>query len=179
MAGKQKNKSTSWAISAGYSLGKGKGSLGAAFIWLTLFDVQSQIYIPMMLKGGSLGVGLSAGVTAATFSPTFFSTSKPLWADSFAGLAFIATAELTVVVGAGLTYVTFQGIDHDPYWLDIGGLEYGVTGGISAGAYNCSVYPDAARENDGCLIAPGGDPYCGGSSPSGNGGQTSAWQSGG
>ncbi len=166
MAG-QRKASTSWAISAGASIGKGKGSLGAGLVGLTLFDVEGQLFIPLSLKGGSVGGGLPIGLTLSTFSPTFFSTSKPLWAQDFAGMATIPNADLTIGVGGSIAAVTFWNVDHDPYWLDIGGLQVGVSGGIGAGIYRVSVDPSHATPNNGCIIAPGGDPLCGGSSQAG------------
>lgn len=179
MAAKQSKPSTSWAISAGATIGKSKGSLGASLVLLTLFDVDSQIFIPLTLKGGSVGGGLNAGLTLSTFSPYFFSTSKPLWAKAFEGKTSIATAELTVGIGGGLSYLTFWGVDHDPYWLDIGGLEVGLSAGVGAGIWHCIVNVDAAYPNNGCLIAPGGDPLCGGSSKSQPTQSTPTYQSGG
>jgi hypothetical protein len=60
--------------------------------------------------------------------------------------------------------MTFWNIHHDPYWLDIGGLQVGVSGGISAGIYYGYAYANDATPNKGCIIAPGGDPLCGGNS---------------
>lgn len=169
------NKSSSWAISPGLTVGIGKGAFGSSRIGLTLFDVQSQVYIPLALTGGAVGAGLPGGVTLSTFSPYFFTTSEPLWPAHFKGRVTVATAEFTVGVGSGLTYITFWGVDHDPYWLDIGGLEVGLSAGINAGLYNCEVVIGKAHKNGGCLIAPGGDPLCGGSSQMG--GETPAYQS--
>lgn len=163
MAGLQKEKSTSWAISSGFSFGGGKGKVGAGVICLTLFDVNAQLFIPLTLYGASVGGGLPAGVNLSTFSPNFFTTPK-LWAEDFNGVATVAGADLTIGVGGSLAYVTFKGVDHTPYWLDIGGLQVGVSAGISAGIYKASTYIDDAKPNNGCLIAPGGDPLCGGSS---------------
>jgi len=175
MAAKQGKPSTSWAISPGLSVGTSNGPIGTSLIALTLFDVESQIYIPLSLRGASIGAGSNGGGTLSTFSPCFFTTSKPLWARSFAGRANIATAEMVIGVGSGLTYLTFWGIDHDPYWLDIGGISVGFSAGISAGICYCTVNTDAAWKNGGCLIAPGGDPLCGGQSKAG--GESSAYQS--
>ncbi len=175
MTAKQNKPSTSWAISPSLSVGGSKGRIGGSLIGLTLFDVESQIYIPLSLAGASAGIGLRGGFTLSTFSPYFFTTSKPLWASSFAGMANIATAEMTVGIGSGLTYITFWGVDHDPYWLDIGGLEIGLSAGVGAGIWHCSVKTDKAWKNGGCLIAPGGDPLCGGESKIG--GESPAYQS--
>ena len=175
MAAKQEKPSSSWAISPNLTYGGGKGKFSQSNVYLTLFDVQAQIYIPLALTGVSIGAGLPGGATLSTFSPCFFSTSKPLWASSFQGRAIIPTAELTVGIGSGLTYITFYGVDHDPYWLDIGGLEVGLSAGVSAGFYYCNVYSDQAWKNGGCLIAPGGDPLCGGESKIG--GESPASQS--
>lgn len=133
-------------------------------ICLTLFDVQSQRFIPLTLYGASAGVGLPVGGNLSTFSPTFFGTSKPMIPDDFDGRVTVTGADLTVLVGGSAAWCTFWNVDHDPYWLDIGGLQVGVSGGVSAGIYYASTSPKNARDNDGCLIAPGGDPLCGGSS---------------
>jgi len=177
MAGLQKEKSTSWAISAGFSLGGGKGKVGAGVICLTLFDVNAQIFIPLTLYGASAGVGLPVGANISTFSPNFF-TTPAIWAGDFNGVATVAGADMTIGAGGSLSFVTFKGVDHSPYWLDIGGLQAGVSGGVSAGIYYARTYIDDAKPNHGCLIAPGGDPLCGGSSKSEN--QSKAvYQSGG
>ena len=168
MATTQRRPSAAWAISAGGAAGGSKGAVGASLICLTLFDVDSQIYIPLTLKGGSVGGGLPVGLTASTFSPTFFKTAKPLWAQEFSGRVTIPTAEMTVGVGGSLSYITFWQVDHDPYWLDIGGLEVGIAGGVGIGIWNCIVNLDSAYPNNGCVIAPGGDPLCGGHSKSRN-----------
>jgi len=178
MAGLQNKPSNSWAISGGSSVGGGKGKIGVGVIGLTLFDVNSQLYIPMTLYGGSVGMGLPVGANLSTFSPTFFSTSSELWAEDFDGRVTVAGADMTIGVGGSLAYITFWNVDHDPYWLDVGGLQAGVSGGISAGLYYASTYISKAKKNGGCLIAPGGDPLCGGSSAP-EYGQSSAYQSGG
>lgn len=174
MTAKQDKASTSWAISQSISLGAGKGAFGSSTIGLTLFDVQSQIYIPLTLKGGSVGAGLSSSFTLSTFSPSFF-TTDPLWARDFTGKVTIATAEMTIGIGGGLTYLTFWGVKHSPSWLDIGGLGVGLSAGIGAGIWHCQVNIDDAWKNGGCLIAPGGDPLCGGESKMG--GESPAYQS--
>lgn len=171
MAAKQRKKSKSWAISAGAVVGRGKGAVGASLVFLTLFDVENQLYIPLSLKGGSVGGGLPFAATASTFSPSFFSTSKPLWASAFNGRTTMAGAELTLGVGGSLSYITFWGVDHDPYWLDVGGLQVGISGGVGAGIWNCTVETSGMKENNGCIIDPGGDPLCGGSSSGGNSSQ--------
>ncbi|MFL6467434.1 MAG: hypothetical protein ACJ72Z_05705 [Pyrinomonadaceae bacterium] len=163
MTGLQKKRSASWAISAGLSFAASKKILGAGTLGLTLFDVENQLFIPLTLYGISLGGGLSGGASLSTFSPTFFTTPE-LWAGDFNGRATVAEADLTVGVGASAAYVTFWNVDHDPYWLDIGGLQVGVSGGISAGISYAHASIDNAKRNGGCLIAPGGDPLCGGSS---------------
>jgi hypothetical protein len=157
--------STSWAISASGSLGGGKGKVGAGIICLTLFDVQSQQFIPLAMAGGSVGMGLPVGFDVSTFSPTFFTTSKPLSPSDFDGRVSVAGAGITIVAGGSLAYCTFWNVDHSPYWLDIGGVQAGVSGGVSAGIYFALTSLEKATKNNGCLITPGCDPMCGGSSP--------------
>ena len=69
MAGLQKKPSTGWAISSGATLGGGKGKVGAGIVGLTLFDVQSQLYIPLGLVGGGVGGGIPVGVTCFYLFP--------------------------------------------------------------------------------------------------------------
>ncbi|AUD07155.1 hypothetical protein [Spirosoma pollinicola] len=164
---KQTKPSSNWAISPSASLGKGKGSVGAGYIALTLFDVDSQLYFSLGLLGASLGGGIPAGATVSTFSPSFFTTPTPMWAQDFGGrLVNISGAELSIGVGGGITYLTFHNINHEPYWLDIGGVEAGIAGGIATGFYGSMVYENDGWENNGCRIQPDGDPMCGGKSPS-------------
>jgi hypothetical protein len=167
MAGLQKKKSANWAISSGAGIGGGKGKVGVGWIGLTLFDVDSQLFIPMGLHGAAVGLGLPVGVNISTFSPTFFMTAEPLWAEDFEGLALVAGADMTIGVGGCMAVVTFKGVDHNPYWLDIGGLQVGVSGGVSAGIYYVATSIKSAQENNGCIISPSGDPLCGGSSSAG------------
>jgi hypothetical protein len=162
---KQTKPSSNWAISANVSLGKGKGSVGVGLIGLTLFDVDAQLYFSLGLKGGSVGGGLPVGLTVSTFSPSFFTTPTPLWVKDFDGrFVNLTGAELAIVVGGALTYLTFLNINHDPYWLDIGGVEAGIAGGIATGIYR-TVISEEGWENTGCRIQPDGDPMCGGKSP--------------
>lgn len=154
--------STSWAISASAAIGGGKGKVGAGLIFLTLFDVQSQHFIPLTLGGGSVGGGLPVGFDLSTFSPAFFRTSTPLTPDDFDGRVTVAGAGLTVLAGGAIACCTFWNVDHDPYWLDIGGVQAGISGGISAGLYIGVTSPSSATMNKGCLITPSGDPLCGG-----------------
>lgn len=162
---KQTKASSNWAISPSVSLGKGKGSVGVGYIALTLFDVDAQLYFSLGLKGGSIGGGIPFGITASTFSPSFFTTPTPMWVKDFGErLVNISGAELAVVVGGGLTYLTFLNISHDPSWLDIGGVEVGIAGGIASGLYRSIVYENDGWENKGCRIQPDGDPMCGGKS---------------
>ena len=161
MGNTQKEASASWAISAGLSI-SGGGKTGGAGLGMTLFDVNAQIYFPLSLKVFSIGGGLPINVTVSTFSPTFFTTSKPLWVKDFSVKGVFANAELCVLIGGSLAYLTFRGIDHNPYWLDVGGLEAGVAGGISGGIFSATAYEKDGKSNDGCLITPGGDPLCNG-----------------
>ena len=164
---KQTKPSSNWAISPSISIGKGKGAAGAGYIALTLFDVDAQLYFSLGLLGGSIGGGLPAGLTVSTFSPSFFTTPTPMWVKDFGGrLVNISGAELSIVAGAGLTYLTFYNINHEPYWLDIGGVEAGIAGGIATGFYRSSVWENDGWENNGCRIQPDGDPSCGGKSVS-------------
>jgi hypothetical protein len=167
MAGLQKKPSATWAIGGSASVGGGKGKVGAGIIVFDLIDVESQLFIPVVLKGGSLGGGLPVGLTASCSQPTFFETSKPLWAEAFHTFVTVAGAELTIGVGGALAVMTFTSIDHDPYWLGIGGLQVGISGGIAAGLYRATPLLGSMKANNGCNISPDGDPLCGGSSSAG------------
>lgn len=176
MGDKQKEPSTSWAISGGFSI-SGGGKVGAGRLGFTLFDVNSQIFFPLSLKvlGGSGGIPLN--LTISTFSPTFFTTTNALKVKDFGVSGLFASAEMCIGIGGSLAYITFKRIDHNPYWLDVGGLEAGVAAGIGGGIFFATAYEDEGRANNGCLIAPGGDPLCGGTSKSENKSQSSSMQS--
>ncbi|MEK7725491.1 MAG: hypothetical protein AAB336_14150 [Acidobacteriota bacterium] len=164
----QKKPSTSWAISGGLSISGGAGKASAGALGLTLLDLDAQIFFPLSLKLSNLGAGLPFGLTVATFSPTFFKTPKPLWVNDFNVRGFFANAELCVFIGGALAYLTFTGINHSPFWLDIGGLESGLAAGISAGQFTATASDKEGKSNNGCIISPDGDPLCGNASKAPN-----------
>ncbi|WP_295449795.1 hypothetical protein [uncultured Thiodictyon sp.] len=122
--------SLDWGIAAGISGSAGE-IIDVNIMLFYLLNVRSQVIYPGRFISASLGAG--AGVRGASLSNpswTFFRTSKPLMTEDFAGFATMATGEMTALLGGALSYLTFWGVDHDPYWLDLGG----VTVGLSAGA---------------------------------------------
>jgi hypothetical protein len=98
-----------------------------------LLNVRSQVYYPgRIIKVGVGGGGGIKGKAANISSPsmTFLRTSTPLRIEDFAGFATIASGEITVGIGYAEGFITFWGIDHDPYWIDIGSITIGA--GITA-----------------------------------------------
>jgi hypothetical protein len=60
-------------------------------------------------------------------------------------------------VGGAEIFITFWDVDHDPYWLDIGGLAVGV--GAGAGLmYGQAVTARSGGKVIGAPIVPGWDP---------------------
>jgi hypothetical protein len=157
--------STSWAISGGASAGLVPVA-GISAYAVTLFDVQNQIFFPALLAGSSVGAGLKAGGSVSTFSPTFFTVSTPMYASDFDNsLCTMVDVDFVPGVGGAATGMTIWGVSHSPAVLDLSGLSAGVSVGatISPLLYLC-VFDSKAWQNTGCLITPGGDPLCGGSS---------------
>lgn len=157
-------KSSSWAIGAGISAGLVPVA-GLTVIGITLFDVENQAYYSGTLAGSSVGGGLKAGGAVSTFSPTFF-TVPPMLADDFHNkLCAVLDASFTVLIGGSLTGLSIYGVNHSPSVLDLGGLNAGVSVGITLSPLMyLSVDYDHPRYNSGCLVTPGGDPLCGGAS---------------
>jgi hypothetical protein len=111
-----------------------------------LLNVRAQVYYKASLKYYGFGGGLPVGVTVSNPAWTFFRTSEPLTYDAFQGKASIATAEFTVIYGGSLAYLTFWGVDHDPYWLDLGGVTLGLSGGVTFGPIvGVEIFPDPIR----------------------------------
>ncbi|MBS1795254.1 MAG: hypothetical protein JSS81_15460 [Acidobacteria bacterium] len=121
---------------------------------MDLFDVEAQLYFPCFINIISLGGGLPGSFTLSTFSPTFFKTSKPMKPTDFLNKnVSIMSAELAVGIGGSIAYLTIWGVDHDPFWLDIGGLETGIAGGIGKSLGRMVVLP-TGKKNEGEIIAP-------------------------
>jgi len=158
-------KSSSWAISSGASLGIVPVA-GLSAYAVTLFDVTNQIFFPALIAGSSISAGLKAGGTLSTFSPTFFTVTPPMYASDFDNsLCGMVDIGFVPLVGGSITGLTIYGVNHNPSVLDLGGLSVGVAGGgaLSPLMY-LLVFDSQASQNTGCLITPGGDPLCGGSS---------------
>jgi len=62
--------------------------------------------------------------------------------------------------------MTFNGVDHDPYWINTAGLENGISFSILGVSVGYVILGDP-MPNTGCDIRPAGDPWCGGYTPSG------------
>lgn len=156
-------KTTNWAISGGAAAGLVPVA-GISAYAITLLDVDNQIFFPGMIAGSSVGAGLKAGGTVATFSPTFFRVATPMYASDFDN-SLCGMVDLGFVPGIGgsLTGLSIYGVPHTPSVLDLGGLAVGVAGGVTISPLMYMVIFDSkAWQNRGCLITPSGDPLCGG-----------------
>jgi hypothetical protein len=146
--------STQWALSGGATF-SASVFVGGAALGLTLIDVRSQIRIPMMVTSLGLGGGLKLGLTVSTESPSFFTTSKPLNVHDFDGRVTLASVGLTPGVGGSLAFITFWNVDHDPYWIDIGGLNVGVAAGADLQIIGLAVtFPNKGERVVGPPITP-------------------------
>ena len=158
-------RSSNWAISISASAGFVPAA-GLTACAVTLLDVDNQIFFQGSLAGSSVGVGLKAGGSVAPFSPTFFKTGKPLYASDFDNsLCLLMDISFVVGVGGSATGLTIYGIPHDPSILSVGGLNAGVSFGLTVSPLiYLYINSSSATQNNGCLITPGGDPLCGGQS---------------
>ena len=138
------------------------GSAGAGVVvgitGFYLLNVKSQIYCPgrmISVGAGPTGKGgFQRGASFASPSLTFFRTSTPLVIEDFSGMATMATGEMALGLGYAATWVTFWGVDHDPYWIDISGPEIGVGAGASI-TILCSVhFFDDSRRVVGNFVGP-------------------------
>jgi hypothetical protein len=135
------------------------GSAGEGFtvgvMMFLLLNVRSQVAYPGRIIAPGAGAG--AGIRGASLSNpswTFFRTATPIRIEDFSGWATVANAEFTGIYGGSLSYITFWSVDHDPYWIDIGGVTLGVSVGASLSPL-CSVhFFDDPRPNIGSPIAP-------------------------
>lgn len=160
-------KSSNWAISGGASAGLVPVA-GITAVAVTLFDVDDQMFYPGFLGGSSVGAGLKAGGAISTFSPTFFTVGKPMYATDFDNsLCGLIDASLTILIGGSLTYLNIYGVDHTPSLLDLGGLNAGLSAGITLSPLMYLYVSEKNRyKNTGCHIGKA-DPYCGGNSNKG------------
>ncbi len=161
-------RSSNWAISVSASVGLVPVA-GVTACAVTLLDVDNQIFFDGALAGSSVGAGLKAGGTAAPFSPTFFTTGKPLYASDFDNsLCLLMDVSFVVGVGGSATGLTIYGIPHDPGILSVGGLNAGLSFGLTfSPLLYLYISSGSPRQNNGCPITPGGDPLCGGQSKAG------------
>jgi hypothetical protein len=163
MGGFSYGKSSSWAISGGGAAGV-VAYAGASVYLITLFDVENQIFFSGAIAGSSIGAGLKAGATVATFSPSFFTVSSPMYASDFDNsLCGILDVSFVALMGASATGLTIYGVSHSPSVLFLGGVGAGVAVGLTLSPL-MYMYIDSssAYQNNGCLITPTGDPLCGG-----------------
>jgi len=162
-------KSSSWAIGESIALGGGKGKGGAGLALYSLVDVDNQIIYGLFI--GSVGVagGIPFQITLSQRgSFSFFTTTKAIPASDFKGFVYFGSA-LNMSLFAGQSVIdlmTFNGVDHDPYWINTAGLENGISFSILGVSVGYVILGDP-MPNTGCDIRPAGDPWCGGYTPSG------------
>src|SRR5262249_20370966 len=146
--------SSSWAIQTGIQGGAGAGVVISAMLFY-LLDVKSQIYYPGRFLSVSLGAGAGIrGLSTGGPSWTFFTTSIPLWHHDFETMVSIASVEATGLYGAAEAFLTFWRVDHDPYWLDIGGVTLGISVGAQVSILASSHLMDDPRKVVGDPIVP-------------------------
>jgi hypothetical protein len=146
--------SESWGITSGIGAGVGGGFVvGVGLVYL--LNVKDQLIFParMISAGAGAGVGIRGG-SLGNGGRTFFRTSSPLSASDFEGFVTVANAEAILATsGVQLCYMTFWGVNHDPYWLDLAGF----VGGVSVGAsvtLLCSFVIHEPRKVIGDFIGP-------------------------
>ena len=146
-------RSTNWAIQTSLQGGAGAGVVISAMLFY-LLDVDSQIYYPGRFLAVSLGAGAGIrGLSTGGLSWTFFRTAKPLWHHDFETMVTLASVEMTVVYGGSAAFVTFWRVDHDPYWIDIGGVTLGGPAGGQFSILASSHLMDDPRSTD-TMITP-------------------------
>jgi hypothetical protein len=134
-----------WAISGGLSASFGV-VVAAQSLGLTLLDVKAQVMYGMWVQLFGLAAGIKASLTVSTFSPYFF-TTPPIRVGDFDGSVTFSSVEFTPAVGGSEAFITFWGVDHKPYWLDIGGLAVGFSGGAGL------MYGQAVTQRNGTLVS--------------------------
>jgi hypothetical protein len=146
--------STQWGLRTFVSGGAGAG-VEVTVMGFYLLNVRSQVIYPGRFI--SVGIGGGGGIRGASISNpswTFFSTGKPLMTEDFAGFATLATVEGTAVLGGCLAYITFWGVDHDPYWINIGGVTVGANLGAGVSLLGSVHFFDDPRRLVGAVAAP-------------------------
>jgi hypothetical protein len=100
-----------------------------------LLNVRSQVYYPGRITKAAVGAGggMKGSRAGSISSPsmTFFRTSTPVKIEDFSGFATVASGEITPGIGYAEGFITFWGVDHDPYWIDIGSISVGLGIGAS------------------------------------------------
>src|SRR5260370_41129398 len=89
----------------------------------------TEINRPGYIGGGGGIKGKASSISSPSWA--FFKSSTPLLTEDFAGFATMATGEITQGIVAALAYCTFWSVDHDPYWIPIGGVTVGASIGAS------------------------------------------------
>jgi hypothetical protein len=156
-----------WAIGDAISVGGGGKRAGGGIGLYSLIDVDNQIIYPLFIGSAGIGVSIPFGVTfAETGVYKFFETIKSIPASDFGGfVAFGTVLDASLLYGQSvLACITFHGVDHDPYWLDLSGLQSGISCTLVNVSVGYAVLGDP-RPNNGCQIRPKGDPLCGGYTP--------------
>lgn len=123
---------------------------------LNLLEVNSQVLYGVWLQCW-IDCGLKANISVSTFSPTFFNTNPAISTTDFNGSITLTSGEIDPVIGGAAVLVTFWGVDHDPYWLSIGGLEIGVGIGFNL-MYGQAIVSKSGGKVVGAPIVPGWDP---------------------
>jgi len=148
------------SIDWGFMVALGASAGGGVVVGVDLvylINVKAQMYFPgrLISVGAGAGVGIR-GLSAGNLQFTFFRTNVPLRASDFAGFVTVASAE-GVIADKGIqkSYITFWGVDHDPYWIDIAGFSLGASAGASVSLL-CSCHFAEARKVAGSFIGPGG-----------------------
>lgn len=146
--------STQWAMST-FASGGGGAGVEVTVMGFYMLNVKSQVIYPGRFI--SVGIGGGGGIRGASLSSpswTFFSTSKPLMTEDFSGWATLATVEATALIGGSLAYLSFWGVDHEPYWIDLGGVTVGASIGAGVSILGSVHFFDDPRRLVGAVTAP-------------------------
>lgn len=149
--------SSDWGfmVAAGGSAG---GGVVVSVELVYLINVRDQMYFPGRLMSVGVGAGIGIrGISAGNLQFTFFRTDVPLRASDFAGFVTLAGAEaIGGDKGVQQSYITFWGVHHDPYWIDVAGFSFGMSAGASASLLCSCHFFDDPRRVTGSWIGPGG-----------------------
>jgi hypothetical protein len=129
--------STEWSLSGGFSAGGGVIGGGQALA-MNLKNLRTEYSYLLTFVGVGLTAGFKAGIALSMPSTTEFTTSRPLHVEDFSCFGSLKIVELNPGIGGSLAYVSFWGVPSNPDYIDIGGLEAGVSagGGVFAGRFS-------------------------------------------